>query len=167
MGLIIRQLGENAKLSDALALEALESAVPQAIMEQVIMETGASEQRRRALPAEVTLLVVIAMHVWAEEALRGVLRHLLQGVRFVGPDPDVVPATKSAISQARYRLGARAVVALFRRVCQPLATAQTPDAFRFGLRLMAVDGTTEVVPDTPANARARTACCVRCRRACC
>lgn len=30
--------------------------------------------------------------------------------------------------------------------------ARTPGAFLFGLRLMAVDGTTEMVPDTPENA---------------
>jgi hypothetical protein len=44
------------------------------------------------------------------------------------------------------------VVTLFHRICQPVATAQTPGAFLFGLRLMAIDGTTEDVPDTPANA---------------
>src|SRR5436853_551007 len=35
---------------------------------------------------------------------------------------------------------------------QPIATSQTRGAFLFGLRLMAVDGTSEDVPDTPANA---------------
>lgn len=50
-------------------------------------------------------------------------------------------------------MGARPVVELFRRVCRPVATAGTPGAFLFGLRLMAVDGTLEDVPDTPANAR--------------
>ena len=63
-------------------------------------------------------------------------------------------ATTSAISQARYRLGARPVVALFHRVCRLLARAQTPGAFLFGLHLMALDGTVEDVPETPANARA-------------
>jgi hypothetical protein len=35
-----------------------------------------------------------------------------------------------------------------------MATSETPGAFLFGLRLMAVDGTVEDVPDTPANAAA-------------
>ena len=43
------------------------------------------------------------------------------------------------------------MVELFRRVCRPLATPDTPGAFLFGLRLMAVDGTVEDVRDTPAN----------------
>jgi hypothetical protein len=45
-------------------------------------------------------------------------------------------------------------VALFKRVCRPLATAATPGAFLGRWRLMALDGTTWDVPDTPANARA-------------
>jgi hypothetical protein len=43
---------------------------------------------------------------------------------------------------------------LFHQVCRPRATPQTPGAFRFGLRLMALDGTVEDVPDSPANGRA-------------
>lgn len=46
------------------------------------------------------------------------------------------------------------MVRLFQRLCRPLATPQTRGAFLFGLRLMAVEGTTEDVPDTPANAAA-------------
>jgi hypothetical protein len=58
------------------------------------------------------------------------------------------------MSQASYRLGARPVVALFHQVCRPLARAQRPGTFLFGLRLMALDGTVEDVPETSANARA-------------
>ncbi len=36
---------------------------------------------------------------------------------------------------------------------RPLATAETPGAFLFGLRVMAADGTVLDVPDTPANAK--------------
>jgi hypothetical protein len=46
------------------------------------------------------------------------------------------------------------MVRRFQRLCRPLATPQTRGAFLFGLRLLAVDGTTEDVPDTPANAAA-------------
>jgi hypothetical protein len=78
---------------------------------------------------------------------------MVQALRLLWPDPDSTLATKSAISQASCRLGARPVVALFHQVCQPLARAQTPGTFLFGLRLMALDGTVEDVPETSANAR--------------
>jgi hypothetical protein len=42
---------------------------------------------------------------------------------------------------------------LFHLLVRPLATAKTPGAFLFGLRVMAADGTVLDVPDTPANAK--------------
>ncbi len=39
-------------------------------------------------------------------------------------------------------------------MCKPMATPETPGAFRFGLRLMAIDGTTQYIPDTPRNVKA-------------
>jgi hypothetical protein len=63
-------------------------------------------------------------------------------------------ASASAISYRRYQVGARPLVALFQQVCQPLASPNSPGAFIFGLRLMALDGTSEDVPASPANAAA-------------
>jgi hypothetical protein len=63
-------------------------------------------------------------------------------------------AGRSAICQARARLGVGPLVALFHLVARPLATAQTPGASLWGLHLFALDGTKDVVPDSPANARA-------------
>ncbi len=81
-------------------------------------------------------------------------RQLVLGLRWRWPDPAGLRVSKGALCQARYRLGARPLALLFRRVCQPLAAPATPGAFLFGRRLMAVDGTTLDVPDTPANVRA-------------
>jgi Insertion element 4 transposase N-terminal len=110
-------------------------------------------RRRRKLPNDVTLLLCVAMSLFTQHAVDVVLRKMVQGLRLFWSDPDIALAYKGAISQARYRLGARLVVALFHRVCRPLATEQTPGAFLFGLRLMALDGTVEDVPQTPANVR--------------
>jgi len=56
-----------------------------------------------------------------------------------------------AIFQARDRLGAEPVKALFDRVAQPLATTQSPGCWLAGRRLVAIDGTTLDVADTAAN----------------
>jgi hypothetical protein len=77
-----------------------------------------------------------------------------QGLRFIWPDPTYRVPGASAFVYRRYQLGAAPVVALYERLARPIATAQTPGAFRFGLRLMALDGTVEAVPDSPANAAA-------------
>lgn len=79
---------------------------------------------------------------------------MAQVLRYIWPEPDYEVASASAISYRRYQVGARPLVALFRAVCEPIASPDTPGAFLCGLRLMAIDGTTEDVPDTPANAAA-------------
>lgn len=154
MPFMVRHIAPDAKLPDHLALDALASAIPHATVQAVIADLHATEQRRRHLPADVTLLLTIAMNLFTHQALGDVFETLISGLRFLWPDPDAGPVTKGAICQARYRLGARPVVELFHRVCQPCATSTTPGAFRFGLRLMGIDGTKENVPDTPANAAA-------------
>ncbi len=105
-------------------------------------------RRRRKLPDRLMLLFCVLMGLYAGEALPHVLRRILGPVA-AGPGG----ATAGALCQARYRLGARPVVALFRAACRPLATPATPGAFLFGRRLMALDGTTVELPDTPANVR--------------
>jgi hypothetical protein len=154
MSFMVREWAQPTKFTDAIALEALERVVPPALIQAAAVAADVPTVRRRKLPADVTLLLCLAMSLWTHEALVVVLHKLVHGLRLFWPDPDLALATKGAITQARYRLGARPVVALFHQVCRPLATEQTPGAFHCGLRLMAIDGTTEDVPDSPANARA-------------
>lgn len=94
----------------------------------------------------------IAMNLFWDVSLRYVLVRLAQGLRLLRADGVEALAGKSSISEARYRLGARVLAVLFKRVCRPLATPDTGGAFAFGLRLVALDGTVETLPDTPANA---------------
>lgn len=154
MGFMIGQFPAEAKFVDQVRLEAIESTIPQAVLKEVVADLGVVEQRRRKLPAEFTLLLTVGMNLFARDPLHRVLVKLLKGLRFIWPDPNLVLASKGAICQARYRLGARPVVELFHRVCKPMATPATLGAFLFGLRLMGIDSTGEDVPDTPENARA-------------
>jgi hypothetical protein len=107
--------------------------------------------RRRKLPLRFMLLFCVLIHLYADEALPAVFLHLAG--RWAGSATRRL-VSASAICQARYRLGVRPVVALFRRVCQPLATGRTPEAFLFGRRLFAVDSTKLDVPDSAANVAA-------------
>ena len=153
MGFMIRHIPEKARIGEEISMEALEAAVPQSVVRAVIAEQGVAGQRCRKLPAELMVLLVLGMNLFTHCSLERVLFKLLRGLRFLWPDPAFEPANKSAISKARYRLGPRPLVELFRRVCRPMATPATPGAFLFGLRVMAVDGTTEDLPDTEENAR--------------
>jgi hypothetical protein len=157
-----------AGLGDRPLLEALEAALPDAAVEEVIERTGARERRRRVLPTHLVVTLVVAMGLWAAESLRHVLATVVDGWaeirdrRAAALAPPAagaaqarwrVPST-AALVRARRRVGVRLFRELFHAVAGPLAAPATPGAFLGGLRLMAIDGSTLDVADTPANARA-------------
>jgi hypothetical protein len=152
VGFRIREFEAESKFSSALELGAIAQAVPPREILAVLDEEGAQGWRERKLNAFVTVLLVIAMNLYTQLSIGHVLRKIASGLRYIWPDPDYQVANDAAISYRRYQLGARPLVALFHRVCRPMATPQTRGAFLFGLRLMALDGTVEDVPDTPENA---------------
>lgn len=154
MNLMVRAIAPADHLEDHVALEAVSRILPPRVITAVLAQHGVREQRRRKLPAPLVVLVCIAMHLFASEALPGVFRRLVGGLRWCWPVPQQLTVTKGALCQARARLGVPVLVTLFHAVCQPLATPATPGAFYHGLRLLAVDGTKLDVPDTAANARA-------------
>lgn len=145
-----------AALGDRPLLEALQAAIPDAAVEAAISATGTRERRRRRLPTRLVVTLVVAMGLWATDAVRHVLASVVDGWR----EGDAAGATgwrlpsSPAIVRARQRAGARLLRVLFHAVAHPIATPETAGAFLAGLRLMAIDGTTLDVADTPENARA-------------
>ncbi len=116
MRFMIREIRQDAKLMDEARLDAIEAAVPRALIGAVVADLGVLERRRRSLPAELTVLLAIAMNLMSHHPLEHVLSKMLRGLRLIWPEPDFALATKSAICQARYRLGVRPLAELFRRV---------------------------------------------------
>jgi hypothetical protein len=97
----------------------------------------------------------IALALYADVSTRETLRCLLEGARWLG-DATVEdePVSRSGISRARTRLGARPLEVLYREVVTPVAVAGTPGAWYRDWRVMSLDGTTLDVSDTQENARA-------------
>lgn len=154
MRFTIRDIEAECKFSSALTVDALTHVIPDATIRQVIAQEAVGEVRERRLTVVLTVWLVIALHLFPTVSISGVFRKLAHGLRLVWPDPEVPLPTDSALAYRRRQVGTRPVVALFRQICRPIATPQTRGAFQFGLRLMAIDGTSEDVPDTPANAKA-------------
>lgn len=152
MGYRLHQIDTDSKFISELTLEAIGEPVPLAEVKAVIQEQGAQEARERKLNMVAVVFLVITMNIYTRLSIGGVMKRLAQGLRFIWSDPCHRLPKDSAITYRRYQLGARPVVELFHRVCQPMATPETQGAFLFGLRLMAIDGTVENVPDTPENA---------------
>lgn len=123
-------------------------------MERILRETGAVEKRKRMLPARVVVFLVIAMTLFAKRSIPEVLNILVEGLRIQGA--YLLGASlpvKSALTQARQRLGVKPLVELFRALAHPIARPDQAWAFYKGLRLMALDGTSLDLPDTPGNER--------------
>jgi hypothetical protein len=152
MGFKIREIDAACKFSQTLMVEALDRAIPQSAIGHALAQHGLAPQRDRKLTLALTVWLVVGLHLYPTVSIAGVLRKLARGLRFIWADPALSLPGESALAYRRAQLGARPMVTLFKHVCQPIATPQTRGAFLFGLRLMALDGTTEDVPDTPANA---------------
>src|SRR5258706_3558989 len=154
MGFMIREIDTERTFSSALTVDALRRALPPDAITRAIAQEGVGEVRERRLTMALIVWLVIALHLYPTVSIGGVLAKLARGLRFIWTDPSIVLPTDSAIAYRRSQLGARPIVAVFKQVFQPIATAQTRGAWMVGLRAMAIDCTTEDVPDTPANAAA-------------
>jgi hypothetical protein len=152
MGYRLRQFDAESKFCRELHLEAIGQAVPMSEVKAALRETGVRAVRERKLSMVAVMLLTIAMNIYTHLSIGEVMGKVARGLRFVWPNPDYAVPKDSAIAYRRYQVGARPLVNLFHRVCRPMATPETAGAFLFGLRLMAIDGTVEDVPDTPANA---------------
>lgn len=140
------------RLPDRIAIGVLTRSFPPELIDEVLASTGRGEQRKRLLPARVVVYFVLAMCLFRREGYEEVTRLLTNGLVWTRHwrGQWQVPTT-AALSRARARLGAAPVRALFERVAAPVATAATAGAWYRGRRLVAVDGTTFDLADTPAN----------------
>ena len=142
------------RLTDQISLGVLTAQFPRELVEQVLFETERVNERERALPAHVMVYYVLALALYADVSTQEVLRCVVEGARWLGEPSTTDLPTKSAISQARIRLGAAPLEALYRAVVAPIATDGTPGAWYRGWRVMSLDGTTLDVGDTAVNAAA-------------
>jgi hypothetical protein len=154
MGYIIRQLTTERTLCQDLTIEILQTTLSNATIETALTSHHAHAHRVRKFSRTAIVWIVIAMNLYATIPLSAVIRTVFKSLRLLSPADDPILPGDSAFSYRRYQLGARPIVDLFHTVCVPMTTPQTPGAFLFGLRLVAIDGTVEDIPDTEANLRA-------------
>ena len=142
----------DRRLSDLVSVGVLTRTFPPALVDEVVADCGRTEQRSRALPARSMAYFSIGMALHAEGSYEDVLGLLSDGLSWtLGEEPIVLPS-KSAIFQARSRLGPEPLERLFAKVATPLATTQVPGAFVGGRRVVAIDGTCLDVADSVENA---------------
>lgn len=148
-----KALPAKVDVAHLISAGVLASVCPRALIEEVLADTGKASQRERLLPAPAVVYYVMALALWREAPLEEVLRVVCEGLQWLGGgQAEAVQASKSAISQARTRLGSEVMRQLAERVLRPLAPPGAPGAWYRGLRVMALDGSCMDVADEMANA---------------
>ena len=118
-------------------------------VEQALTATGTATLRRRKLPAEYVLWLVIGMAMLRDRSIVEVVRHL----DLVMPTPTGKRQHVSggAVVQARDRLGAEPLAWLFHATAAVWASASAEEHRWRDLAVLGVDGSTLRVPDSPEN----------------
>ena len=148
MSFKIAQLPASDKLAQLVSVELLTRLYPRELVCQLLTEQRRWEQRESKLSHVLMVYYVIVLSLFPRLGLRDVYGRLTRAWHWLGERME-----QRVPSYRRGTLGIGVLRRLFRQVCRPLATRETPGAFRFGLRLMAIDSTLEDVADTPANVR--------------
>lgn len=122
--------------------------VPFELVDAVVAETGATEQRLRDLPSRVGVYFVLALGLFPRLGYGKVWAKLCAGLSGV----DVPSPSVKALRDLRRRLGAAPVKALFEVLAGPVAQPRTPGVCFRGYRTVAFDGCTSIkVPDSGRN----------------
>ena len=143
---------DDQRLSDHVALGVLTRTFPPALIDAVLASSGRVQQRQRLLPARLVVYYVLAMALFSDSGYEEVMRNLVEGLAWQsGWKRTWQMPSKSAIFQARQRLGVEPLKSLFERACLPLGDEATPGGFYRRWRLVGIDGTILDVADTPEN----------------
>ncbi|MCG2601856.1 MULTISPECIES: IS4 family transposase [Burkholderiales] len=112
-------------------------------IEQALQSTGKASIRRRKLPAEHAVWLVIGLALFRQMPLWQVVQEMALTL-----DGQALPAPSASV-QARQRLGAEPLAHLFERLTQ--AWGRAHPVHEDALRVLAVDGVVWAAPDSADN----------------
>ncbi len=116
-------------------------------IDEALQQTGTASIRRRRLPAERMVWLVIGLALFRDEPIW----HIVQQLDLAEGPASGSPVPSAAVA-GRERLGEAPLAWLFDRLARSWANASLPiEALFHGLRSYAVDGVVWSIPDTPAN----------------
>jgi hypothetical protein len=134
------------------SFEGLKSHVDIEWVRLALKRSGVATLRKRKLPAEQVVWLVIGMALYRDRSIPSVVN----GLSLALPEPDGRPGqvAKSAIPPARDRVGEEPLRELFQTSAQQWAL-ESADRHRWrGLRVLGSDGSVLRVPDTAENRKA-------------
>ena len=148
MGWLDIALQETAEYPHPETLDTFGASIDPQWIEQALAATGTATLRRRRLPAQQVIWLVLGMALLRNRPITEVVSKLDLALPNATGKTKVAP---SAIVQARKRLGEQPLQWLFERCSQQWAfDSARSNAWR-GLSLLAVDGTNLRVADSDEN----------------
>lgn len=141
-------LSETADQPGAETLAGFQASIDPQWIEQALQATGTATLRRRRLPAEQVIWLVLGMALMRDRSITEVVSKLDLVLPGPGGDPMLAP---SSVAQARQRLGAEPLKWLFERCSRQWAIDSAARWPWRGLSVFATDGTTLRVADSDDN----------------
>lgn len=129
------------------AFDRLRESIDPAWIEEALEATGTATLRRRRLPAEQVIWLVLGMALYRHRPID----ELVERLDLVLPGTGRSSMAKSAVAQARARLGEEPLQWLFERCSEKWGHESARRHEWRGLTLYGVDGTTARIPDSPDN----------------
>lgn len=127
-----------------ISVDTFAKSIEPAWVDGALEATGKASVRRRGFPAELAVSLVVGMALFSDRSIDDVVNHL----RLVLPEKKKL--ARSAIPQARTRLGAKPIELLFRKASASWRV-RVPATTWKGLSLFAIDGSCLKVQDSDAN----------------
>lgn len=141
-------LDDTQTWAEPESLSHFQRAIPIEWVSQVLETTQKASIRKRRLPAELVVWLVIGMGLYRDRPITDVVSKL--DLTLSTQEGDTLAA--SSIAQARQRLTDAPLSELFHLTAHHWTQKEDADDLWYGLRLFAVDGTLFRTPDTPESA---------------
>jgi hypothetical protein len=150
----LRHLDLDDKMCHQISLEVFEHVYPRHLICEQLSLHQAWEKRERVLNMLTIIYLMLAAALWTRLAFPRVLERLGRPLHLLGLSLGALRVEGSAISYRRGQLGLAPLKGVMACCCRPVCTPATKGAYRFGRRLVALDGSLQDVPDTKANGAA-------------
>ena len=147
----IRETVWDDKVCHHFDLGLLQKVISPEIVHLALNGCHAWEERERRLNMHAMISWLIALNLYPHLGQRAVYSKVVAGLRLFQPELSKQVPVKSAFSYRREQLGLAPLEWRFALCARPQASEQTLGAFWHGMRLMAIDGTVDAVPDTESN----------------
>jgi hypothetical protein len=140
-----------ATIAPETGLDVFSSELDLDVIRRALEATGTATIRRRKLPAESVVWIVVGMGLFRDRPIRDVVRHLNLALPDAKGPRGLGRVMGGAIVQARDRLGSEPLAVLFGDTADNWATASADKHRWRGFAVYGIDGSTLRIPDTEEN----------------